>query len=596
MPILLEKPSPAPAPLVLPSDLLHRRYHWERWRGLLFTLSVGLTATLIALWVFHLYWQMPGNGKIVASIWAAGFLLTLLAAMVGWRFAPSSLLETAQQMDRRLTAKNRLEASATLHGSTSLLAQAQREETAAYLSRQERGVRPVRALPWLAGPSFSYRRPCGNARVMGNPNPDAASCGPSYDAAQTTAPGRTESLHRLAVAGAGKQGEPHRGSAHGRPRAVDVRSEKPQPGNQREWHAENERPLPATPFDKPGKNILKTSLYMDELGVEPYDVVTYYIRAQRITDQNLPDTVSDIQFIQVRPFRDDVAQARGGEAISKGQALLLLLKLAELRSIKENFILAHTDLPITDPVRMKENDRVGKNQGELSAKTREVVQAFTQEGVPADIIDLLSQAGPPMDDAAKKILANQNSQALPSQQKALSFIVQVEKFFRKLMADKSISHGKPGPDDPFKDKQQHNLKKRMALASGQLETLARNRPSSPTTSIIPTRNDDGNPAPAGTPDPTATPQPGQRGLQPAAGRRNQSRWLAERDSAATHPGGRSVRTGRRQRRLCRAANPRRPGHRSAAQRQQGASAACGRCVAGSSKRRHDLHAGARSAG
>src|ERR1019366_3973023 len=142
MPTLLEKPPLSSAPLVPPSDLLRQRHRWERWRGLLFTLLAGLGATLVALWVFHLYWQTPGNGKIVAAIWAGGSFLTILAALVGWRFAPSSLLDTAQQMDRHLTAKNRLETTAALHGSTSLLAQAPRDETAAYLSRQAGGVRP----------------------------------------------------------------------------------------------------------------------------------------------------------------------------------------------------------------------------------------------------------------------------------------------------------------------------------------------------------------------------------------------------------------------------------------------------------------------
>ncbi len=174
--------------------------------------------------------------------------------MVGWRFAPSSLLDTAQQMDRHLTAKNRLEATATLHGSTSLLAQAQREETAAYLSRQPRW-RPTGARAALAsrgrpspGPGTSR-----HAGIMGNTNADAASGGSSCDTAQTTAPGRAESLHHLAIAGTGKQGESHRGSAHGRPRPVDLRPEEPEPGNQRGWRAENEHAAPGHALRQAGQ-------------------------------------------------------------------------------------------------------------------------------------------------------------------------------------------------------------------------------------------------------------------------------------------------------------------------------------------------------
>jgi len=508
MPTLLEKPPVDRASLVPPSDLLRQRHRWERWRGLLFALLAGLTATLIALWIFPLVWQTPESGKIAAFIWAGGLLLTSLAAVAGWRFAPTSLLDTAQRMDRDLTAKNRLEAAAALHGSTSLLAQAQRAETADYLRRQADGVPRGRVLPWLVTavllliiahlvtlaiwlipllmqpPAVHVPPPKPPPPVMPkasilwqSPEPESKANPveevPTVALAQSTTGLRNLSLE-ISVNGV----------------------------------ATMSTPLPATPFDQPGKHLLKSSLYMDELNVEPFDVVTYYIRAERITDQKVPATTSDIQFIQVRPFRDDVAQARGSEVITKGQALLLLLKLAELRSIKENFILAHTDLPLTDPVRVKENDRVGKNQEELSAKTQEVVQEFTQEGVSPDIIDLLTQAEAPMDEAAKKILANQNSQALPPQQKALGYIVQVEKFFHKFMADKSIPHGQPGPDDPFKDKQQHELKKRMALAAGQLETLSRNQTKLADDLSQPKATDDANSTPANTPGPAANPPPG----------------------------------------------------------------------------------------
>ena len=162
---------------------------------------------------------------------------------------------------------------------------------------------------------------------------------------------------------------------------------------------------------------------------------------------------------------------------NKNLALFVQLKLAQLKAMKENFILAHTDLAVTDPVRVKENDRVGKNQGDLSAKTEEVVQNFIQAGYPAEMIDLLRQAEAPMDDASKKILATQNVAAIPPQEKALNLIVEVEKFFHKVMADPQSKSPPPpaSPNDPFKDKQQHEMKKRSETAAGQLEQLAKNQ-------------------------------------------------------------------------------------------------------------------------
>jgi len=507
MPTLFEKPPQIPVHSLQPSEVLRQRHRWARWRGVLFTALIGLAVTFAALWAIHPSWHSPENWKVIAGIWAGGFFLTILAALVGWSCAPASLLDTAQQMDRDLTTKNRLEAAAALHGLSSPLARAQREETAAFLSREAGGVGPVRALPWLAAgvlvlilahlvtlalwgipallhsatpapvPPPPVKLIPKASIVWTSPEPESKANPieevPTVAVAQSTSGLKDLSLE-ISVDGTFKQSVP----------------------------------LPATPYDKPGKNTIKVSLYMDELDVQPFDVVSYFIRAQRITDQKVPDTTSAIQFIQVRKFRDDVTQVRGADSDHTNYALLIRLKLAELESVKENFILAHTDLPVTDPIRMKENERVGKNQGELSAKTEEVVQKFIQAGYPADMIDLLRQAEPPMTEASKKILATQNNEALPPQQKALSLIVEVEKFFIKVMADKGSAPPDDNPDDPFKDKQQHELKKRMALAAGQLEILAKNQTDLAHDLTQPNASEAGSSPPAPTADATANPPTG----------------------------------------------------------------------------------------
>lgn len=471
MPTLLEKPTPSATPLQ-PSELLHHRHRWERWRAVIFILLIGLTVTFVSVLLVRHAWHASGDWKIVAGVWVGGFLVTALGALFGWRSAPSSLLDTAQHLDQHLVAKNRLEAAATLHGSTSPLAHAQREETAAYLSRAAPGVHPVRLLPWLVGGILVLvaanlitltvwvvpvlmRPPAPAPPPPPKPIPTASIVWQSPEPESKANPIEEVPTVAIAESSSGLKDLSLEISVNGAPK--------------------KSVPLPATPFDQAGKHTLKSSLYMDELGVEPFDVVSYYIGAHRITDQAVPETTSPIQFIQVRPFRDDVTQVHGADGGNPNYALLIRLKLAELKSIKENFILAHTDLAVTDPMRVKENDLVGKNQGDLAGKTEEVVQAFIQAGLPADMIDLLQQAEPPMKDASQKILATHNNDALPPQEKALALIVEVEKFFIKIMADKGSGPPDNNPEDPFKDKQQHELKKRMEAAAGQLELLAKNQ-------------------------------------------------------------------------------------------------------------------------
>jgi len=465
MPTLLEKPTSSPAQL--PTQVLQSRHRWERWRGVLIAGLTGLVITLAGVAFFH-----DEGLKVLAAIWLGGLILTAVAAAVAWKLAPTSLTDTAQGIDRNLAAKNRLEAMASLQGSATPLATAQREETADYL-RQQPMARPVRILPWLVGGVIALAlahfilaaiwaipalfRPSTPVPPPAPKDPPRATIIWKSPAPEIKA-NPVEEVPTVAIAEStsGLKNITLEISINGAPK--------------------KSQPIPAQPYEKAGKNTIKVSLYMDELGVEPFDMVSYYLRGQRITDQKVPDTASAIQFIQVRPFRDDVGVSNmpipPGDA--KDLDLIIKLKLAQLKAMKENFILAHTDLAVTDPVRMKENDRVGKNQGELAGKTDEVIQFFTEAGAPANIIDLLRQAQPLMTEASKNILANKNAEALPPQGKALDLIIQIEKFIeKKLNLKPPPGQSPPPPPDPFKDKQQFELKDRAKGAAGQLETLAK---------------------------------------------------------------------------------------------------------------------------
>ena len=63
----------------------------------------------------------------------------------------------------------------------------------------------------------------------------------------------------------------------------------------------------------------------------------------------------------------------------------------------------------------KENERVGKEQGVLEQRTGEVIQKLIQNGLPAEIVNLISQAQPLMADAVTKIQAAANQPALAPQ-------------------------------------------------------------------------------------------------------------------------------------------------------------------------------------
>jgi hypothetical protein len=514
MSTLLVPPSPPIAPPARAPLVLRTRHQWLRWRGLLIVGIIGLSATLLALWLVPRFIQ-PLPVALALKIWAGGVGITALLAAIAWAFGPRSIVTTAQHLDARFAAKNRLEAAVALGDSTSPLAQAHRQEIELYLERKS-DARPVRILPWLAGAAIALLlahlllvavwvlpaliHPAKPKAALPPPAskdvPKAAIVWDSPGAEVKANPVEEVPTVATARSTSGLRDLTLEISVNGTPKKSIT--------------------VPADPYDKPGIHKIKASLYMEDLDVQPFDVVSYYLRGQRIASQKLPDVTSSIQFVQVRPFRDDVSQDPGRS--SKGYDLLIRLKLAELRSVKENFVLTHTDLPVTNPVRMQENTRVGKNQADLAAKTDEIVQEFINEGASTQMVDLLQQSKPFMEDAGKKILATQNAAALPPQQKALNLIVEVEKFFHKTMGPVS-GPSSSDPNDPFRDKQKHELTKRMQAPSGQLETLVKNQTD--LSQDLGKTPADGSGAPQNsTPSPGApgsqpTPSPGSPGAPPA---------------------------------------------------------------------------------
>jgi hypothetical protein len=349
MSTLLEPSSPLIAPAPRAPLVLRTRHQWLRWRGVLIVAIVGLSATLLALWLAPKFIQ-PLPVERMLEIWGAGVGLTALFALLARAIAPRSLLVTAQHLDEQFAAKNRLEAAVGLENSSSPLALAHRREIESYLE-QKREARPVRILPWLAAaaialllahlllvvvwvvptllhPAKPKATPPQPAPPVSKEIPQAAIAWQSPGAEAKANPVEEVPTVATAKSTSGLHDLTLEISVNGTPKKSVA--------------------IPDNPNNKPGIHTIKTPIYMEDLDVQPFDVVSYYMRGQRIASQKLPDVTSSIQFVQVRPFRDDVLQAAGRS--SKGYDLLIRLKLAELRSVKENFVLAHTDLPADNPI------------------------------------------------------------------------------------------------------------------------------------------------------------------------------------------------------------------------------------------------------
>ena len=467
--------SPPAAPLVkppAPADLLRERSRWRRLGGALLWANAGLLLTLAVLWKLHFSPLRVTSWGRLPLLWAAGAAITLLGALALWlRGRRAAPLQGARSLDENLRAMNRLEAAALLESQADPIARAQREETAAFLADhgpRRRGPDPLRILAWTAAAlvcahlatltvwTRPWQRPVV-APVKAAPTP------PPTAPPKATITWKTPKSEIKASPVEEVPLEAVTNSASG---LRDLVLEASVNGEARPGTA-----IPNEALAKAGAHSIQTSLYLDQLSVEPYDMVSYFLRAKRITNGNLPDIVSPVQFVEVKPFRDDVRELPGGDGTALF-GMLTALKVAQLNLLKQNFVLGHAEISHESPPWKKENARVGDEQEMLGKKTDEVVAQFIEKGVPAEIVDLLQQSRTRMGEAAGEIHAPKNLEALAVQGKSLSLLTEIEKFFIKVAAKNGSGKSPKQVRDPFEKPKDFEMKQRFETVAGGLEALA----------------------------------------------------------------------------------------------------------------------------
>lgn len=457
-------------------EVLRRHYRWMRAGLPLTVASGGLLLTLVLVWAERI-WHWTGW---MGWVWVAGVGVSGVAGFGLWVLRRWSLRERAQRVDERLQSMNRLETAAQYAPFEDPVLRAQREETAAFLKQTPAHRHPAR-IPWLV--LALWLMLLGHAATwldIARPwvKPPVAAAKPAAPAA-TPSPLAQASIRWITPKAETKAAPieevPLQAAADSTGGLRDVSLEISVNGEQK-----LAVPITNAELAKAGAHKIDTSIYMDQLNVEPFDMVSYYLKAQRVTDQpKVPETVSPVQFVEIKPFRDDIReQADQGPGVSpedqQALASTTALKVAQLRLIKENFTLAHAEIGHDQPEWTQENKRVGGEQGILETKTGELVQLMIQAGAPAEMVDLITQAKPLMGDAAKKIVAEQNEPALPVQGKALSMITEIEKYLVHVIGHSQADARSHTPvTDPFEKQRDVQLKQRSLTQAGLLETLAR---------------------------------------------------------------------------------------------------------------------------
>lgn len=184
------------------------------------------------------------------------------------------------------------------------------------------------------------------------------------------------------------------------------------------------------------------TFYLEEWELRPGDLVSYFARAR---DGSGGETVSDLYFLEVRPFDRDYRQADQGGM--PGQGGRNGAELAE----QERLIVAATFKVLRDRERSGEKAFLGDlatvalSQGRLREQVEQIVEKLKAHAFPdgspfATMAELLPQAAEEMGVAEERLGENRPDLALGPEQKALQHLQRVDALFR----DVEVARGQGG--------------------------------------------------------------------------------------------------------------------------------------------------------
>jgi hypothetical protein len=182
------------------------------------------------------------------------------------------------------------------------------------------------------------------------------------------------------------------------------------------------------------------TFYLEELGVEAGDSVSYYARAVDNAAQGQRAT-SDLYFLRIRPFKKDFRQAQsqdggggGGGGAGGGQVEALSEQQRQIISATFN---VQRDRRTYSPAKLRESATVvGLSQSRLREQVEGLLKRLNSQLVQRDpafekIAELLPQAVDAMKEAETKLAAASPDGALPAEHRALRILQKAEEEYEQ---------------------------------------------------------------------------------------------------------------------------------------------------------------------
>lgn len=192
--------------------------------------------------------------------------------------------------------------------------------------------------------------------------------------------------------------------------------------------------------------VLRPSLYVDELYLSDWDVVSYWAEV----DTEAGGHLSEVYFLEVRPFRSEIEKATGGEGSEGYRGLAELTGLID----RQKHVLRQTHRHLATASRLRPEQRAADRAKLVAAEDdlRRAAEMLYAEIAGMDhlptgaILDHLARAGEHLETAVEA-LEQAPSNALEPEQSALAELVATRKAFSKAISENpSSSQGEGGED------------------------------------------------------------------------------------------------------------------------------------------------------
>ncbi len=197
-----------------------------------------------------------------------------------------------------------------------------------------------------------------------------------------------------------------------------------------------ETPHELPPPPEPRYAVYQPTVYLDELRLADWDVMTYYAKANTEKENSF---ASDVYFLEVRPFREDILKMPGGEG---GEAYACLNELSTLIS-RQQHVIRQTHQHLQRPqeqetLQAQDRKKLSEAEADLgeSAKHLYAKMAGRMENKPiGDALDNLAKAEKSLDRASQLLGDNVMNEAQNRERRALAELIAARKMFQKAVSD-----------------------------------------------------------------------------------------------------------------------------------------------------------------